>query len=180
MRNGGVPFNENCSALYAGNPAYIGFQSGYIYSILDVSGAVLNPIVTHETLENRKVVVPGGSPSNWQATPSRGTWIPGNTDHWGKVNNTWAFVDNYRVCSGPTLIELTPPPFDPTPNAPTAPVVNFTQKFWVGTPTPEATNTFTGKCVQRNIALLKQSVGSVDSIVSPATPAQCAAGVFVN
>lgn len=179
MGNNGTPFNETCSTIY-GSPAYIGYQSGYVYNILDLTGAVLTPIITHETLENRKVVVPGGSSSNWATMPSRGTWTPGNPDHWGQIDNAWAFIDNYRVCSGPTLIELTPLPFDPTPNAPAAPVVNFTQKFWVGTTTPEATNTFTGKCVQRNTALLRQSIGSVDAIVSPATSAQCASGVFVN
>jgi hypothetical protein len=177
MLNSAPP--EKCSFIFS-SPAFIGFQSSYFYNILDMGGAVLNPIVTHETLENRRVVTLDGSTTDWAQAPALGTWMPGNTDHWGLAANTWAFVDNYRVCTGPGLPPLTPVPFDPTPNAPTDPVVNFTQKFWVGKSTPADTNTFTGKCVQRNIALLKRSSGSVANMVSPATPAQCAAGVFTN
>jgi len=180
MGNGGAPVTITCrQALNSTDPSYQGFQSNYFYSILDLSGSVLNPITTHETLENRKLAA-GVPESNWVNPPDRATWTPADFGSNDLTDNQPAFIDSYQACVGPTFIPLTPVPLDPNPASPTLPVVTFTQKFWVGTSTPETTNTFTGTCVQRNVAVLRRNTGSVESKLSPATPAQCVAGTFVN
>ena len=180
MGNDGAAVTISCRDTFEiPDPRYEGFRSSYLYSILDLNGNVLNPITTHETLENR-LLAAGVPESNWGNPPDRATWTPAMFGSNDLTENQPAFIDELQACVGPAFIELTPVPLDPNPNSTTIPVVNFTQKFWVGTSTPTTTNTFTGTCVQRNVAVLRLNTGSVESKLSPATPAQCAANVFVN
>jgi hypothetical protein len=154
-----------CDCLARGYPVNgIGYVALITHGVADRIGNILTPIDLNESLEHQQFF--GG----WigQVPPVATPW---NVFQWNP-NNT--ISDYLSACS----LEGSSP--NPPPTAfglnGTVPILNETQKFWIGSQTH-----FHGVCVQRGVLTLYTDHGAVSPYYTPIlSPADCNEGNVIN